>query len=79
MAGTWDGVVIFLYHLLAVAIVIAYTFVVSYLGYWLIDRMIPLRVSAASERVGLDISQHDEHYGFAHSGEREIAEYRDHK
>lgn len=79
MAGTWDGFVVFLYHILAVAIVIAYTFVVSYAGYWLIDRMIPMRVSAASERVGLDISQHDERYALAHFGEREIAEYEDHR
>lgn len=79
MAGTWDGFVVFLYHVLAVAIVIVYTFVVSYAGYWLIDRMIPMRVSAASERVGLDISQHDERYALAHFGEREIAEYEDHR
>jgi Amt family ammonium transporter len=30
-----------------------------------------------SERIGLDFSQHDEHYGFAHIGEREIAEYEE--
>jgi len=28
--------------------------------------------------VGLDYSQHDEHYGLAHVGEREIAEYEEH-
>ena len=75
IAGTTEGFIIFLYHLLAVAIVIAYTFAMSYFGYWLIDLMIPMRVSEASERVGLDISQHDERYGLAHVGEREIAEY----
>ncbi len=75
IAGSWDGFVIFLYHLLAVAIVIVYTFAMSYFGYWLIDKMIPMRVSSESERIGLDLSQHDEHYGFAHVGEREIAEY----
>ena len=75
IAGTWDGFVVFLFHLLAVAIVIGYTFVMSYFGYWLIDKMIPMRVSVESERIGLDLSQHDEHYGFAHVGEREIAEY----
>ena len=75
IAGTWDGFVIFLYHLLAVAIVIVYTFLMSYFGYWLVDHFIPMRVSAKSERIGLDVSQHDEHYGFAHVGEREIAEY----
>ena len=75
VAGTPEGFIIFLYHLLAVVMVIAYTFVMSYLGYWLIDLCIPMRVSEYSERVGLDYSQHDEHYGLAHVGEREIAEY----
>ena len=48
------------------------------LGYMLIDRLIPMRVSQYSEKVGLDFSQHDEHYGLAHIGEREIAEYEEH-
>ena len=78
VAGTPEGFVVFLYHLVAVAIVIVYTFTVSYLGYWLIDKFIPMRVSEYSERVGLDYSQHDEHYGLAHVGEREIAEYEQH-
>ena len=77
IAGTPEGFIVFLYHLLAVAIVIVYTFVVSYFGYWLIDKFIPMRVSQYSERVGLDYSQHDEHYGLAHVGEREIAEYEE--
>lgn len=75
VAGTGDGFMIFLYHLLAVAIVFIYTFIVSYFGYWIIDKMIPMRVSTESERIGLDISQHNERYGFAHSDEGEIAEY----
>ena len=79
ISGTWEGFIIFLYHLLAVGIVIAYTFVMSYVGYWLIDHFIPMRVSAKSERIGLDISQHDEHYGLAHVGEREIAEYAEYE
>lgn len=78
ISGTCQGVVVFLYHLLAVAIVIVYTFGMSWLGYWLIDRLLPMRVSIASERVGLDLSQHDEHYGLAHIGERELAEYEEH-
>ena len=78
VAGTPEGFIVFLYHLLAVAMVIAYTFVMSSLGYWLIDLCIPMRVSEYSERVGLDYSQHDEHYGLAHVGEREIAEYEQH-
>ena len=75
VAGTGEGFMIFLYHLLAVVIVFVYTFIVSYFGYWLIDKMIPMRVSTESERIGLDISQHNERYGFAHSDEGEIAEY----
>ena len=75
IAGTGEGFMIFLYHLLAVAIVFVYTFIVSYFGYWFIDKMIPMRVSTESERIGLDISQHNERYGFAHSDEGEIAEY----
>lgn len=51
---------------------------VAWLGYKLIDRLIPMRVSAFSEKVGLDFSQHDEHYGLAHIGERELAEYEEH-
>ena len=42
------------------------------------DHLIPMRVSAYSEKVGLDFSQHDEHYGLAHIGERELAEYEEH-
>ena len=78
IAGTWEGFVIFLYHLLAIVIVFVYTFAMSWLGYKLIDSLIPMRVSAFSEKVGLDFSQHDEHYGLAHIGERELAEYEEH-
>ena len=31
-----------------------------------------------NEKVGLDFSQHDEHYGLALIGERELAEYEEH-
>ena len=65
-------------HLLAIVIVFVYTFAMSWLGYTLIDSLIPMRVSAFSEKVGLDFSQHDEHYGLAHIGERELAEYEEH-
>ena len=78
LAGTWQGFYVFLYHLLAIVIVFVYTFGMSYLGYWLVDRFVPMRVSMESERVGLDFSQHDEHYGLAHIGEREIEEYEVH-
>lgn len=65
MAGDMEGVRIFLYHLLAVGIVIVYTFVVSMLLYWIVNKLIPMRVSKESEKVGLDISQHGESYNFA--------------
>ena len=78
ISGTWEGVVVFLLHLLAIVIVFAYTFGMSWIGYRLVDSLIPMRVSPYSEKVGLDFSQHDEHYGLAHIGEREIAEYEEH-
>jgi Amt family ammonium transporter len=34
----------------------------SYALYWLTNKMIPMRVSPKSERIGLDKSQHDEEY-----------------
>lgn len=64
-AGTTEGFYIFLYHLLAVAIVFVYTFVMSMVLYWIVNKMIPMRVSVQSERLGLDVSQHGESYNFA--------------
>ncbi len=75
IAWNHDGFIIFLNHLLALALVIGYTFVVSYGLYWLTNKMIPMRVSLKSEEIGLDLSQHDERYGLADVAEREIAEY----
>ncbi len=65
----------FVNHVLAVIIVFAYTFVVTYALYWLTNKMIPMRVSPESERIGLDRSQHDEEYGV--EIDRELAEYYD--
>ncbi len=79
ISGTSEGVVVFLLHLLAVVIVIAYTFGMSYLGYWLVDHFIPMRVSEQSEKIGLDLSMHNEHYGLAHVADREIAEYAEYE
>lgn len=63
----------FMHHLLAVLIVCAYTFVVTFILYWITNKMIPMRVSASSERIGLDRSEHDEEYGV--EIDRELAEY----
>ena len=65
LSGTWEGFIIFLMHLLALGLVVGYTFVMSMLLYWVVNKMIPMRVSAHSELVGLDVSQHGESYNFA--------------
>lgn len=49
-------------HILVIGIVFAYTFVMSYLLYWITDKMISMRVSRRSEQIGLDRSQHGEEY-----------------
>ena len=65
LSGTWAGFIVFLMHLLALGLVVGYTFVMSMLLYWVVNKMIPMRVSAHSELVGLDVSQHGESYNFA--------------
>lgn len=55
-----------LVHLVALVIVAAYTFGISYLLYWITNKIVPIRVSARSEAIGLDLSQHRESYGFAY-------------
>ena len=62
IAWTQAGFMEFVAAVTGVAIVIAYTFVVSMILYWFTNRMIPMRVSTASENLGLDASQHDEVY-----------------
>lgn len=49
-----------LYHLLALVIVGAFTFGGSWLLYKLTDMLVPMRVTADQEAIGLDLSQHDE-------------------
>ncbi|MFN7116359.1 MAG: ammonium transporter [Saprospiraceae bacterium] len=51
-------------HLLALAIVLVYTSVGSWLVYKVTALITPLRVSEAQEVEGLDLSQHDETVGF---------------
>lgn len=41
------------------------TFAVSMLLYWIVNKLIPMRVSSESERIGLDMCQHGESYNFA--------------
>ncbi len=47
-------------HLAGLVIAIAFTAIGSYVLYRLVDWIMPFRVSAADEEVGLDVSQHDE-------------------
>jgi Amt family ammonium transporter len=59
----------FLYHLLALVIVGAFTFGGSLLMYKITDLIVPLRISPHGERIGLDISQHNESYDFVYKEE----------
>jgi Amt family ammonium transporter len=51
---------LFFTHLLALGVVILWAFGGSWLLYRLTNAMIPLRVSAEDEAIGLDLSQHGE-------------------
>lgn len=54
------GFEVFAHHMMALALVSAFTFLGSLLLYKLTDMIIPLRVAEESESLGLDISQHNE-------------------
>ncbi|MCE1199707.1 MAG: ammonium transporter [Marinilabiliales bacterium] len=60
----------FLFHMLALVIVGVYAFGGSYLLYLLTNKILPMRVDPKSERLGLDITQHDESYSIEKSVER---------
>ena len=49
-----------LFHLVALVLVTAFAFVMSYVLYWVTDRLLTLRVPVEQEAIGLDISQHSE-------------------
>lgn len=70
----------FFNHILVLLIVFVYTFAVSYGLYWLTDKIIPLRVSETSERLGLDLSQHGEEYAAEGTGlaEDNVADWYSH-
>lgn len=53
---------LFFNHLLALVIVGTFTFVGSYLLYFITNKIIPLRVSEKAEEEGLDLTQHNEKY-----------------
>ncbi|MDI9867706.1 ammonium transporter [Flectobacillus roseus] len=51
---------LFIKHIVALVVVSAFAFLASYALLFITDKIIPLRVTEEEERVGLDISQHDE-------------------
>ena len=53
----------FLAHLMALVAVSLFTFGGSFSLYWVTDRILPLRVPASEELLGLDLSQHGESLG----------------
>jgi Amt family ammonium transporter len=58
----FGNVAFFLTQLKALAIVVAYSFTVSYAIFKFINFVLPLRVSAEDELLGLDATQHNEKY-----------------
>lgn len=69
------GAMAFWMHVLGISLVFVYSFVVSLLLYWVTDKLVNMRVSAAHERLGLDRSQHGEHYGIVYEDdEHELRE-----
>lgn len=57
------------FHILALVIVAIFAFGGSYLLYWVTNKIIGMRVSPNSEKIGLDLSQHDESYGIEQNDE----------
>ena len=55
--GGWG---LFGHHMIALLLVSLFTFGGSLILYQLTNSIIPLRVAEESEKIGLDISQHDE-------------------
>ncbi|MCA0362620.1 MAG: ammonium transporter [Bacteroidetes bacterium] len=51
---------LFIKHMVALALVSAFAFIMSFIVLKITDIIVPLRVSEEDEKIGLDISQHDE-------------------
>lgn len=52
----------FFMHIAALAITVIYSFLMSMVLYYIINKFIPFRVSLTNEEIGLDVSQHNESY-----------------
>ncbi len=59
----------FMFHILALVIVSVFAFAGSYLLYKLTNFIVPMRVEPKDEKIGLDLSQHDESYDFEYKTE----------
>jgi ammonium transporter, Amt family len=58
----YGGTAFFFTQVKALAIVVSYSFIVSFAIFKFINLVLPLRVSSEDEELGLDASQHDEKY-----------------
>jgi ammonium transporter, Amt family len=56
---------LFVKHLIALGIVVAYSLIGSYILLFITDKISPLRVTAEEEDLGLDVTQHDEKFVIA--------------
>ena len=54
------------FHMLTLLIVTVFALGGSFLLYWITDKIIGMRVTPNSEKIGLDLSQHDESYAFTY-------------
>lgn len=50
-------------HLIGLVVVIGYAAIMSFVGFYLIRKLVPLEVTSEAERLGLDIDQHGENIG----------------
>ena len=57
--GGWS---VFSHHMIALVLVSAFTFFGALLLYKVVNFFIPLRVNEEAEKIGLDLSQHDEKF-----------------
>ena len=56
------GVTVFAHHMIALILVSLFTFFGALALYYVVNKMVPFRVSEASEEQGLDLTQHQELY-----------------
>ncbi len=56
----YNETALFVKHVIALVVVSAFAFIVSYVLLFISDKIVPLRVNEEEERMGLDVSQHDE-------------------